>query len=192
MKLIVKKSVTIDKPAEDVWKFLWDDFGDLHKSFSNVKECKLLKEEGTGDKTDGSNEAAVVVDGISGRELAMMDGSVFTERLISVDKKEHILSYNLIGMPLGVPLVGTWRVSPSKEDNTKTELEVEDVVELSYWPPSFIAYPIFSLLMPAAAEGMLEDSKHYIETGEPSPAKAESLKQIKRDENLVTLANSMK
>lgn len=175
MDLVVKRSIIIDKPVDDVWKFLWDDFDSLHKSFANVKECKLLKEGDEGGVVEGVD--AVVVNGICGREILLADGQTVKEMLIKVDKENGILSYNLIGMPMGLPLIGTWYVSKSGDGDDKAQLEVEDKINLSYWPPTFLMYPLLKIMLPGVADAMLSDCKHYVETGEPSPAKVEAMKK---------------
>mmetsp|Transcript_46475 Transcript_46475/g.113190 ORF Transcript_46475/g.113190 Transcript_46475/m.113190 type:complete len:179 (-) Transcript_46475:185-721(-) len=168
----IKRSVIIDKPIDEVWKLFWDGkdpgkaFGEMiAKILSNVKESKVLKEGGD-----------VTVDGICGRELLMMDGSTFKEMLMKVDNENHILRYVLSGLPFG-DIVGTWYLSKAPDDADKTELAVEDVVELPFWPPKFLLYPILAMIFPGAADGMLSDYKHYAETGEPSPAKLEAMKK---------------
>lgn len=170
MDLVVKKSITVDKPVEDVWKSCWEGFGDIHKSASAVKECTLLKDEGAADAT-------ITVDGICGRKLLMSDGATFHEWLIKVDKKEHVISYNAMGFPLGIPVVSTWGVSKSAEDESKAELELEFHLGLKYLPPTFLLYPPLSFALAGMNKTMLADVKHYIETGSPSSAKEEALKK---------------
>ena len=65
----------IEKPAAEVWKFLWGGFGDVNKVLSNVKGCELSKAK------EGGNEQGF--DGIVARVLPMMDGSTLTETLVS-------------------------------------------------------------------------------------------------------------
>ena len=172
MNLEVKRSIVIEKPVEVVWKLLWDGsaetFGEgVAKILSNVKATNKVL-------TDGPNQ----VDGISGRELAMVDGSIFIEMLETVDKENHILSYSISGIPFGVVPVGTWRISSVKDDANKAELSVTDEATLSYWPPQFLAYPVFSFMLPGVFDAMLSDIKHFAETGEPSPAKVEAMKKV--------------
>ena len=174
MDVVVKRTIVIDKYVDDVWKFLWDDFEFLDKSFANVKGCKLLKEGDEGAVVEGID--SIIVDGICGRELILADGQTAKEVLIKVDKESGTLSYNLIGMPMGLPLIGTWYVSKYGEDGEKTQLEVEDKITLSYWPPTFLMYPLLKMVLPGVADAMLSDAKHYVETGEPSPAKLEAMK----------------
>ena len=172
-----KRSVVIDKPIDEVWKLFWDGkdpkkaFGELiAEILSAVKESKVMTEGGD-----------VTVDGVCGRELLMMDGSRFKEMLIKVDNEEHILRYVLSGLPFG-DLIGTWYLSTTTDDAGKTELTVEDVVELPFWPPKFLLYPILAMIFPGAADGMLSDYKHYAETGDPSPAKVEAMKKAEGTE----------
>ena len=167
-----KRTIVIDKPVDDVWNILWDGssstFGDgIAKILSNVKATNKVITEG-----------AVQVDGICGRELAMMDGSVYTEILEKVDKEKHILSYSISGAPLGAVPVGTWAVSKVEGDASKAELTLSCSTPLSYWPPQFLGYPIFALMIPGVYDAMLDDIKHYAETGEPSPAKKASMKKV--------------
>ena len=166
-----------EKP-EEVWRVLWDgtssNFGDgIAKILSNVKACNEVIADG----------GEVKVDGIYGRELAMMDGSTFTEMLVKVDKENHILSYSISGLPFGIVPVGTWIVSKVDGDDTKSNLELVDNAELSYWPPRFLAYPILALMIPGVFDAMLADVKHYAETGEPSPAKVEAQKKVSETKN---------
>ena len=172
MNLEVKRSIVIEKPVDVVWKLLWDGsaetFGEgIEKMLSNVKATNKVL-------TDGPNQ----VDGISGRELAMMDGSIFTEILETVDEKNRVLSYSISGIPFAIVPIGTWRVSNVKDDANKAELSVTDEAALSYWPPQFLAYPVFSLMIPGVFDAMLSDIKHFAETGKPSPAKMEAIKKV--------------
>ena len=161
----------IDKPVDDVWKLLWngsaDTFGEgIAKILSNVKATNKVL-------TDGP----IQVNGISGRELAMVDGSIYTEMLQKVDEETRILSYTISGIPFGIVPTGTWIVSDVEGDAGKAELSVTDQATLSYWPPQFLAYPIFSLMLPGVFDAMLADIKHYAETGNPSPVKVEAMKK---------------
>ena len=175
MNLEVKRSIVIEKPADVVWKLLWDGsaetFGDgVEKMLSNVKATNKVL-------TDGPNQ----VDGISGRELAMMDGSIFTEMLETVDEENRVLSYSISGIPFGIVPTGTWRVGNVKDDANKAELSVTDEATLSYWPPQFLAYPVFSLMIPGVFDAMLSDIKHFAETGKASPAKVDAMKKVPVD-----------
>uniref|UniRef100_A0A7S0ARK6 SRPBCC family protein n=1 Tax=Minutocellus polymorphus TaxID=265543 RepID=A0A7S0ARK6_9STRA len=169
MNFEVKRSIVIEKPVEDVWNLLWDGSADtfgegIAKILSNVKATNKVL-------TDGQFQ----VNGISGRELSMVDGSFYTEMLRRVDEENRILSYDISGIPFGIVPTGTWTVSNAKDDANKTELSVTDVATLSYWPPQFLAYPVFTLMLPGVFDAMLADIKHYAETGEPSPAKVEAI-----------------
>lgn len=171
MNFEVKRSIVIDKPVEDVWKILWDEstnaFEGVWNILSNVKACN-----------EAFSEGDVTVDGISGRELAMMDGSTYTEMLEKVDKENHILSYSIAGAPFGLTPVATWTVSKSSSgDDTKSEVVLVEKATLSYWPPQFLAYPVFSLQLPGVFDAMLSDVKHFAETGVASPAKVEAAKK---------------
>jgi len=178
MDLEVKRSIIIDKPADVVWKVLWDEFGHADKVLSNVASVNRVF---TGDDGDGD---AVTVDGISGRELSMVDGSTFTEMLVAVDKTEHVLSYSISGMPFGLVPVGTWTITTvSGDDGTnKSELTLVDKASLSYWPPRFVLYPVLRSMIPGVFDAMLEDVKHYAETDTPSPAKVEATKKAAENE----------
>ena len=147
-------------------------------------------EEQEGGDNNKIKDDVITMDGIYGRDLIMDDGSKFQERLIEVNKETKVLSYHFIGMPLDIPLVGTWRVrevsaaageeGENNDKKKKAELEVEDTINLNYWPPTFLMYPIFSFMIPKTADGMLNDCKHYIETGKPSPSKEEALEKKKK------------
>ena len=95
----------------------------VEKMLSNVKATNKVL-------TDGPNQ----VDGISGRELAMVDGIIFTEMLETVDEENRVLSYSISGIPFGIVPIGTWRVSNVKDDANKAELSVTDEATLrSFW-----------------------------------------------------------
>ena len=179
MNLEFNKKIRIDAPVETVWRILWDDFDKVDKVLSNVKSCAPLPPGVTGD---------VTVDGVTGREIDMYDGSTLTELLVRVDKTDRVLSYTISGLPFGVKFVGTWTVSKlsgsgngdDDDAENKSELILVDTAALSYWPPQFVLYPLLRLQLSAMLDAMLVDVKHYAETGEPSPGKVEAEKKAAR------------
>lgn len=184
MDLEVKRSIVIDKPVDSVWKSLWDEFAHADEVLSNVMSVNKVftGEDAVGG--GGSDGEVVTAEGISGRELSMVDGSTYTEMLVKVDNTSHTLSYSISGLPFGIIPVATWTVASASggDAKNKSELILVDKMSLSYWPPRFVLYPVLQSQIPGAFDAMLADVKHYAETGKPSPAKVEATKKAAENE----------
>ena len=161
----IRTSFTVNKPADQVWDVLGNDFGGAAKWATGLYHSE---EYGAPQLAGAScNNRACDTDFGKIKEVVRV-----------FDAKNYHLAYSVIeGFP-GFVKSGTnnWRLTPQGD---KTKVDIHFVGELQ-GVMGFIMKPMMKMKLGGALKQAGQDFKHYVETGQPSPAKAKELAKQSR------------
>lgn len=151
----IKASQTINKPIDEVWRFVVDDFTRSHLWAYGSSSCRPGTEAEDFDR---------VCETESGR---------LTDTIIRCDDDRHVLEFSVDGLPFFVrSVVSTWslrEVSP-----TETEITIGPRIEtlpVIGWVLEIPMKRSLERLYP----GLLDDMAVFVETGQPSARKQAEL-----------------
>lgn len=156
MKFEIKREITINAPAAEVWKVLADGYENIGDWATMVPKSEA--------ETDSQGQ-------LCGRVCTSTMGPL-TERISSWNEEEKSLSYDLVGMPSMFKEGGNnWSVKPIGEDRSIVHMHAK--ARLSSVAGFFMGWMIKSK-MKKDTTGLLEDLKYYVEYGTPHPKKIKS------------------
>ncbi len=108
--LDIKTTRKIEKPIDEVWRFVVDDFTNSHEWAFGTTSCRAGTESEDFDR---------VCDTESG---------VLKDTITKVDDANHVLEFSVEGLPFFVrSVVSTWSLEPVSE--TETEITVGPRIE---------------------------------------------------------------
>ena len=154
---IIKKT-TINKPVEEVWEVLGNQFGEISNWASIIKESKVYGES----KMNGVNYSI--------RETNTLNG-ITKQEITSFEPEKHSLSYkSLTGTP---PIIKEVRAlwSLTKSDSNTTNLVMDFNADMKGL--GFILVPIVKKKMGKIGDDLIEELKFYVENGKQHPRKIE-------------------
>ena len=154
---IIKK-ITIDKPVEEVWEVLGNQFGQISNWASIISESKVYGES----KLNGVNYSI--------RETNTIKG-ITKQEITSFEPKKHSLSYKSIsGTP---PIIKEVRAhwTLAKNDSNTTSLVMDFTADMKGL--GFILAPIVKKKLGKIGDDLLEELKYYVENGKQHPRKIE-------------------
>lgn len=157
MKII--KKLVINKPIEDTWEVLGNQFADVDKWASLI-----LRSEVSGKAT---------IPGVSfSVRSTETTGGPTKQELTSFNPEQHSLSYKAIaGTPFFFKAVrAAW--SLTKNQNNTTDLLLD--FEVDFKGIGGILAPIVKKKLGKVGDELLEDFKFYVENGKPHPRKLAS------------------
>ncbi len=154
------KTTTVDRPIEEVWEILGNQFGEAYKWAGG-----LYHSEGFG--TPALEDAP-----FSSRACNTSQGKI-TEEIRVFDPTNFKLVYEVVNGFPGFVEVGKnqWSLSPVGE---KTEVHMHLVIETK-GIMGIIMGPMMGMQLKKVVNNVLEDFKHFVETGSPSPSKAKEM-----------------
>ncbi|MDW3649489.1 MAG: SRPBCC family protein [Bacteroidia bacterium] len=151
----LKFDTKINKPIEEVWRFIIDEFPNAHHWATGTPTCRKGTESEDFDR---------VCDTETGR---LMD------TITKIDHENHVLEFSVKGLPFFVrSVVSSWKLS--KLSNTQTEITLGPRIEVMPVIGTLMQIPMkiaFKKLYP----GLLNDLTTFIETGKPSPRKQKEI-----------------
>ena len=159
----IKRTFTVNKPIDEVWDVLGNDFGGAYKWGSG-----LYHSEGYG---------APELEGASCNNRACQTNLGDIKEVIrTFDPQKHILEYEVIeGFPGFVKSgVNKWTLTP--QGGKQTRVDVHFVAELQGLLGTLMR-PMMGWQMGRTFDQVLGDFKYYVENGRPSPNK---LKEINK------------
>ncbi len=149
--LDIKASRTINKPIEEVWRFVVDEFCNSHEWAFGTPTCR----SGTS-----SEDFDRVCDTESGR---------LEDTITKIDDANHIFEFTVAGLPFFVrSVVSTW--SLKQLSNTETEITIGPRIETMPIIGRLMEIPMKRSLEKLYPE-LLDDMAVFIETGQPSARK---------------------
>ena len=161
----IERQVTIDAPADEVWKVLAHRFGDVSKWASSVSRSTY--EPSTSGDTVGSE-----------RFCATSFGDL-KETIVRYDEAGKSLSYRAEGLPSVVTEgVNTWAVHPSGNNHSVVSMRAEMTLKPGI---GLVVGPVMKLQLGKALGQVVDELKYYVETGQLHPRKIEArAKEAKR------------
>lgn len=151
----LKFSRLINKPIQEVWKCVFDDFANAHLWATGTPTCR---------KGEPNEDFDRVCDTETGR---------LTDTITNVDYQNYMFEFSVNGLPFFVrSVVSTWKLRQISA--TQTEIILGPRIEVKPGVGTIAQIPMklaFKKLYP----GLLEDLATYIETGKPSPRKQKEI-----------------
>ena len=154
MKII--KELAINKPIDEVWEVLGNQFGDIDKWASLIS-----KSEVSGTPT---------IDGVSfSIRSTETTGGPTKQELTSFNPANYSLSYKAIaGTPAFFKAVrASWALTKTDENTTQLILDFE----IDFKGIGGLLSPIVKLKLVKVGDELLEEFKYYVENGNPHPRK---------------------
>lgn len=148
----------INKPIEEVWRFVIDEFSNAHEWATGTPHCR---------KGEASEDFDRVCDTESGR---LMD------TITKIDNENHVLEFSVKGLPFFVRrVVSSWKLH--KISNTQTEITLGPRIEVMPVIGTILQIPMKSALK-KIYPGLLDDLAIFVETGKPSARKQEEQRKL--------------
>ncbi len=145
----------IDKPVEEVWKFVVEEFPNAHNWATGTSYCRKGEESEDFDR---------VCDTETGK---LMD------KITKIDNENYLFEFSVKGLPFFVrSVVSTWKLN--KISNTQTEIILGPRIEVMPIIGTIMQIPMKMALVKLYPE-LLDDLAIYVETGKPSPRKQKEI-----------------
>ena len=142
---------SINKPIEEVWKFIVEDFANSHEWAFGTSKCRKGTAEEDFDR---------VCDTESGR---LMD------TITKVDNENHLLEFSVKGLPFFVrSVMSSWKLN--KISDTQTEISLGPQIKVIPIIGTLLQIPMKAALT-KLYPGLMDDLVIFVETGKPSPRK---------------------
>ena len=155
----LKFDTKINKPIEEVWKYIIEEFHNAHEWAYGTDFCRKGTEAEDFDR------------------LCETETGRLMDTITKIDDDNHVLEFSVKGLPFFVrSVVSTWTLK--KLSSTQTELVLGPRIEVMPVIGSIMQIPMkmaFSKLYP----GLLDDLKTFIETGKPSARKQKAIAKLK-------------
>ena len=154
MKII--KELSIQKPVEEVWEVLGNQFGAIDKWASVISESSVSGQP----KFQGVNYSVRNTTAVTGKGQ---------QELTGFDPQNHVISYkSLSGTPPIVKQIhAEW--SLKEKGSNKTELVLDFQAQMK--GIGHLLSPIAKKKLSKIGDELLDDFKYYVENGKPSPRK---------------------
>ena len=156
--MTIQQSIDINKPIDNCWKVLGQEFPNISKWASSIH-----KSTGHGTFFSGSN--------CSEREC-LNGKTIFLEKLVKFENDNHLLSYDITqGTPGFVQHANnTWQLL--NKDN-KTTLQMTLQITTKGLLGSVLGQ-VMKVALTKQFNQMMEEFKYYVETGQPHKRKIKS------------------
>ena len=159
-KIQVSQEMIIDKPVEEVWKVMGNQFAQVHLWSSNFKDSK----PGGMAKFPGLDHSERITITERGETIQALD---------AFDSVAHSLSYHISkGAPsIAKDASAIWSLESTAPDQTKVLLEFN----METKGLGFLMTPMIKKGMGQSAKEIAEDLKYYLENGQPHPRNSEGI-----------------
>lgn len=161
----IKKEIIVNKPIAQVWEVLGNQYGDAYKWASGLDQSEAVGLP----KLEGAP--------CSQRTCQTNFGKI-TEAVRTYDETRYVLEYEVIkGFPGFIDsAVNNWQLKAA-DQGTKV------IMDFNMTTKGFLGLlmgPLMKRQMNKVITKVLDDFKHYIETGEPSSRKAREMAKLSR------------
>lgn len=158
-----KREIIINKPIENVWEILGNQFGSACEWASGINHSNTYGQSNLPD-TPWNNRACDTTSGKIKEELTMFNPA------------NYELEYKVLeGFPFFVDLgKNNWKltkVGPTTKVSMHMTIITKGIV-------GRLMSPMMKMQINKLADNVINDLKHYTETGKPSPMKAKELKNL--------------
>ncbi|MEM9674507.1 MAG: SRPBCC family protein [Bacteroidota bacterium] len=158
MKIHLNKEIELNVPAQKAWDILWNNYESVGTWASIIPESAARHQDGK----------------LVGRTCSSTYGDV-KEIITHHNEKQLTYSYEADGLPSMFKKGGnTWKVIPLGGNRSRVQMQLR--MELAPLPGFFMGWMIKSK-MSKDTQGLMEDLKHFAETGKPHPKKTKSLQK---------------
>jgi hypothetical protein len=156
-KMNIRTEVIIEKNANDIWQVMGIQFDEIHVWASFFKDSKPAGK----NKFDGIN--------FSARDT-VVEGGTNTHSLDLFDSENFILSYTVTAgaPPFAIKAGAEWALKIIDDNTSKASITVN--IDLKDGIPEKKVSEV-KIWLHKSSNDMLEDLKHYIETGNLHPRK---------------------
>lgn len=153
--LDIKATRRIDKPIEEVWRFVVDEFTNNHEWAFGTSSCR-------------AGTAAEDFD-----RICHTESGTLKDTITKVDDDNHVLEFSVTGLPFFVQsVVATWSLESVSE--TETDITIGPRIETMPLIGNLMEIPMKKALNKLYPE-LLNDMAIFVETGQPSPRKQQEL-----------------
>ena len=151
----IKSTRTINKPIDEVWRFVIDEFAEGHRWAFGTTSCRAGEQHEDFDR------------------LCHTETGELRDTITLVDDVNHVLEFSVEGLPFFVrSVVSTWSLEAVSTTATKITMG-----------PRIDTIPVLGKLMEIPMKRalqklypqLLDDMAIYVETGEPSARKQREL-----------------
>lgn len=161
----ITTEIIISKPALTVWEIVGNQFGSAH-----IWASALTHTEGSGRK--------MTEQVCENRTCDIKGMGRISEKLLEFDSKNFALTYEVTnGFPFFVERgINRWTMT---EEGSSTRLQsVAEITTQGF--VGVLMAPLMKMQMTGLMHRLLEDLKHFVETGEPHPRKVTALASEKK------------
>ncbi|MGI9616050.1 MAG: SRPBCC family protein [Acidimicrobiales bacterium] len=153
--LDIKATRRINKPIEEVWRFVVDEFTNSHHWAFGTTSCR-------------AGTTAEDFDRVCDTETGQLEDTI-----ISVDDADHVFAFSVDGLPFFVrSVVSTWSLEAVSE--TETDITIGPRIETMPVIGHLMEIPMKKALE-KLYPGLLDDMAVFLETGQPSARKQQEL-----------------
>ena len=168
MKIL--KTITIDKPIDDVWKVLAEDFDQAGVWMSGVYHSKKLIQTAKDPKAPMAGRVC---------DFSAKENAFYADEYINnFDEKNHILDFTVYPKngPAFLPVNSSDIHVTLKEENGHTQVNWEVTPHLK--PFGVLLSPLLKVGLGQFFGNLLREMKFYTETGEIAPSKHKYNKKV--------------
>jgi len=151
MMMNIKKEITVNKSIQEAWDVLGNQFGEAYQWASGLNHSHAYGEPQLPGTT------------CNNRSCDTAQGKI-EEVIRTFDPKNYILEYEVVD---GFPFLLT-------ETGNTTRVNIDFKLKTKGLMGSIMS-PMMKIQMNKLIGFVLEDFKHYVETGRPSPRKAKEI-----------------
>ncbi len=153
--LDIKATRRINKPIEEVWRFVVDEFAENHEWAFGTSSCRAGTEDEDFDR------------------ICHTESGTLKDTITKVDDDNHTLEFSVTGLPFFVrSVVATWSLESISD--TETDITIGPRIETMPIIGNLMEIPMKKALDKLYPE-LLNDMAIYVETGQPSPRKQQEL-----------------
>lgn len=151
----IKVTRRINKPIEEVWRFVVDDFTSNHDWAFGTTSCRAGTESEDFDR------------------ICHTESGTLKDTITKVDDENHVLEFSVAGLPFFVRSVeATWSLEPVSD--TEKDITIGPRIETMPIIGRIMEIPMKNALDKLYPD-LLNDMAVFVETGRPSPRKQQEL-----------------
>lgn len=156
----IKKEILVNSNIEEAWEILGNQFGEAHQWASGLNQ------------SIGYGKPQLEGASCSVRDCDTTQGKI-KEVLRTFDPNRYVLKYEVIeGFPFFIDTaINKWRLT---KNGSSTKVDIDFNLKTK-GIMGIIMKPMIKMQMNKLIGYVLEDFKHFVETGKPSPRKAKEL-----------------
>lgn len=160
------KEIVVDKPIEEAWDVLGNQFSNAYKWARGL------------DHSKGYGQPIFEGASCNNRTCEVPGFGTIQEEIRMFDHNNHVLSYEVVkGFPGFISsAINTWKLE-ELGNGTKVsmhlKMETKGIMGI-------IMGPMMKMKLNKTIEGVIKDFKHYVEKGIPSPEKEKELLKLSK------------